>query len=834
MRIPMVTISTKCSSQSEWVNVDSIESQFLVNFQSPLTILIRSLIDITEHFQINSGHIFYQNDMADYVPCLMKESSLVNFTFQLINFSDNNNSSYQNGSQLNLIVNNLVRLKVTNFLTIGQSSFINKLLETFRVNNLFKEPYKLIVISKDSDKIKCFSCKHGQLIVGQPIMSPNSDYDEPSPSPYFNHAKLLSQNVYEFYYYHDLTHLILRSIDYSLSSSGQIINSTVNSLSPGETIITDKTSCWKNWPIDINSERNNDLITIPFVESIRDFGEQYYGKLGPFRLVGTGENNNLLTGYQEISIRLKKQQYQSNEIQIETLSEWEYGLPYGRVYFTAKQSEGNKSDSILKIGLFMTPPFVVKRINETNVKQIIYEGFLIELFEEIKRRLETKFPEYEFEESSESSIGILEMDEDAETEEDELNFNGLISEIFQNDYQMALAPVEITEDRQLVSDFSEPIFDLIGFSILMKKPIKESHVWKFITVLEPDVWLCITGAYLFTSILLAIFDRFSPYSYRNRPERYESENEECKRIFTFKEALWFCFISLTPQGGGDAPKCISGRLVAAIWWLFGFIFVASYTANLAAFLTVSRLENRVDTMDGLAKQYKIRYAPVENSAADSYFIKMAQIEDKYYDIWKNLSLDDSITEDERANLAVWEYPVSDKYTKIKAQIVEITRPGSIEEGFKRVRSSVTANEGFAFISSSLDIDYLTYLNCDVYKAGDDWAYHPIAFPISKKEPYNLKELIDPVIRELKAEGYITALRIKYWEDNPARKTCPDWRKLSNGLVLADTWGMFLIVLVGLIATMIFISVENFLIICLSRRNLNSSKSTSNRLKLIKF
>lgn len=279
---------------------------------------------------------------------------------------------------------------------------------------------------------------------------------------------------------------------------------------------------------------------------------------------------------------------------------------------------------------------------------------MIELFEEIKRRLETKFPEYEFEESSESSIGILEMDEDAETEEDELNFNGLISEIFQNvsiflnqsisklitlffcflfhqDYQMALAPVEITEDRQLVSDFSEPIFDLIGFSILMKKPIKESHVWKFITVLEPDVWLCITGAYLFTSILLAIFDRFSPYSYRNRPERYESENEECKRIFTFKEALWFCFISLTPQGGGDAPKCISGRLVAAIWWLFGFIFVASYTANLAAFLTVSRLENRVDTMDGLAKQYKIRYAPVENSAADSYFIKMAQIEDKYYE-----------------------------------------------------------------------------------------------------------------------------------------------------------------------------------------------------------
>lgn len=27
--------------------------------------------------------------------------------------------------------------------------------------------------------------------------------------------------------------------------------------------------------------------------------------------------------------------------------------------------------------------------------------------------------------------------------------------------------------------------------------------------------------------------------------------------------------SLTPQGGGEAPKNVSGRLVAATWWLFG-------------------------------------------------------------------------------------------------------------------------------------------------------------------------------------------------------------------------------------------------------------------------
>ena len=53
------------------------------------------------------------------------------------------------------------------------------------------------------------------------------------------------------------------------------------------------------------------------------------------------------------------------------------------------------------------------------------------------------------------------------------------------------------------------------------------------------------------------------------------------------------FSNKNDLGGGEAPKNISGRLVAATWWLFGFIIIASYTANLAAFLTVSRLEQPI-------------------------------------------------------------------------------------------------------------------------------------------------------------------------------------------------------------------------------------------------
>ena len=35
-----------------------------------------------------------------------------------------------------------------------------------------------------------------------------------------------------------------------------------------------------------------------------------------------------------------------------------------------------------------------------------------------------------------------------------------------------------------------------------------------------------------------------------------------------------------------------------------------------------------------------------------------------YRIWKDMSLNDSLNELERSKLAVWDYPVSDKYTKV--------------------------------------------------------------------------------------------------------------------------------------------------------------------------
>ncbi len=86
----------------------------------------------------------------------------------------------------------------------------------------------------------------------------------------------------------------------------------------------------------------------------------------------------------------------------------------------------------------------------------------------------------------------------------------------------------------------------------------------------------------------------------------------------------FCSVTFTPAafltpGSELMPKALSTRIVGGIWWFFTLIIISSYTANLAAFLTVERMESPIDSADDLAKQTKILYGVVEDGATMTFF-----------------------------------------------------------------------------------------------------------------------------------------------------------------------------------------------------------------------
>ena len=62
-------------------------------------------------------------------------------------------------------------------------------------------------------------------------------------------------------------------------------------------------------------------------------------------------------------------------------------------------------------------------------------------------------------------------------------------------------------------------------------------------------------------------------------------------------------------------RSVSGRVVVASWWVFVVLVVSCYTANLAAFLTVTSIGTTINTVEELMAQSQVQYGLVENQAA---------------------------------------------------------------------------------------------------------------------------------------------------------------------------------------------------------------------------
>lgn len=60
-------------------------------------------------------------------------------------------------------------------------------------------------------------------------------------------------------------------------------------------------------------------------------------------------------------------------------------------------------------------------------------------------------------------------------------------------------------------------------------------------------------------------------------------------------------------------------MVAGMWWFFTLIMISSYTANLAAFLTVERMDSPIESAEDLAKQTKIKYGALKGGSTAAFF-----------------------------------------------------------------------------------------------------------------------------------------------------------------------------------------------------------------------
>lgn len=141
-------------------------------------------------------------------------------------------------------------------------------------------------------------------------------------------------------------------------------------------------------------------------------------------------------------------------------------------------------------------------------------------------------------------------------------------------------------------------------------------------------------------------------------------------------------------------------MVAGMWWFFSLIITASYTANMAAFLTMERMGPTIENAEDLAGQTKIKYGCLEGGSTSSFF-KDTNFS-TYHRMWVQM---------ESADPTVFEKNNND--------------------GVKRV---LTSKRKYAFLMESSSIEYEMERNCELMQVGSllDSKGYGIAMPTSKQ------------------------------------------------------------------------------------------------------
>lgn len=418
---------------------------------------------------------------------------------------------------------------------------------------------------------------------------------------------------------------------------------------------------------------------------------------------------------------------------------------------SAEGSESMKGKHFLILTALSAPYGMLKESYKKLEGNERYEGFGIELIEELSKMNEFN---YTFELQEDGVYGSYNSATG--------KWNGMMEKIMDGRADFAITDLSITAARQKAVDFTSPFMNL-GITILYKKPTKEPpNLFSFISPFSLEVWAWLAGAFIGVSVLLFVLGRIAPEEWQN-PYPCIEEPETLDNQFTIANSFWFTLGSVLTQGSEIAPIAVSTRMAGSMWWFFTLIMVSSYTANLAAFLTVESKFYAIKTVNDLANNpYDITYGAKKGGATFSFF-------------------------KESDNLL---YQKMYKYMDSHPEYQTATN----DEGLARVKSD---KENYAFLMESTSIEYMVERNCDVAQVGGLLDSKGYGIAMKKNSPY--RQPMSESILQLQEEGKLTVMKNKWWKEKRGGGACTDDNAGSSDaqpLVLANVGGVFIVLAVG--------------------------------------
>ncbi|XP_077293992.1 uncharacterized protein LOC143916663 [Arctopsyche grandis] len=353
---------------------------------------------------------------------------------------------------------------------------------------------------------------------------------------------------------------------------------------------------------------------------------------------------------------------------------------------------------------------------------------------------------------------LNDVGEQVSNAEEDMKWNGLVGDLVSGAAHMSFAALSVSSARSEVIDFSAPYF-FSGVSFLAAPQQKsEIPLLAFLLPFSPELWIAIFTSLNVTAIAVAIYEWLSPFGL-NPWGRQRSKN------FSMSSALWVMWGLLCGHlVAFKAPKSWPNKFLINVWGGFSVIFVASYTANIAALIAGLFFHNAVDNYHDRSLLSQRVGAP--KASASEYYVQRAN--DHLWDHMKRYALAD------------------------------------VEDGIRRLRNGSLD----LLIADTPVLDYYraTDHGCKLQRIGDTINEDTYAIGMAKGFP--LKDSISALISKYSANGYMDILQEKWYGGLPCFKLATDYGIQPRPLGVAAVAGVFILLGVGMAVGCLILLVEH--------------------------
>ncbi len=184
----------------------------------------------------------------------------------------------------------------------------------------------------------------------------------------------------------------------------------------------------------------------------------------------------------------------------------------------------------------------------------------------------------------------------------------LLDEVKANRADLAIAAISITAEREILFDFSHPMFEAGLHIMTSASPGQASPLQSLLAFATSPGFLqvlALLAALMFVPVpLIWLLERKYPNGL------IASGNS----IGHWLNALWWSSSTLAGQAT-DMPRSFFGRAIAIIWMFTGVVFISYFTATITANLTVKQLEQGIQAPRDLPGK---KVATVAGSTAANY------------------------------------------------------------------------------------------------------------------------------------------------------------------------------------------------------------------------